>query len=162
MGILSRGRRCSKLEDRSRGEYPCDSHGLDFYPPSLGKSRHLESRPGWFVIAEKLLVDSVDGTKVCHIGHENRRLDYAAKVHARFFKNVLDILHGLSRLLLDTARHEFHRLRVQTELPGYVERLMPNRRLCYVRNLSLLSPEHNTCLIRHYCLIVWTDCRRGR
>ena len=142
MGILSRGRRCSKLEDRSRGPGSCDGHGLDFYPPSLGKSCHLESRPCWFVIAEKLLVDSVDGSKVCHVGHKNRRLNDGATVQAGFFKNVLDILHGPSRLLLNTARHEFHRLRIQTELPGYVKRLLANElevMLCKRLELSLLS-----------------------
>ena len=105
----------------------CDSHGIDFYSSSFWYAGHLERRSSWFVIAKKLLVDPVDGSKVVHVGQENSRLDDSAKVHAGCFKNVLDILHGASRLLLYTAMHEIHRLWIQTKLPRYVQCLMGNQ-----------------------------------
>ena len=39
---------------------------LDFHQHVLGKPGHFDGRPGGLVIAERLLVDAVDGNKVVH------------------------------------------------------------------------------------------------
>ena len=59
-------RYCQHYFNNSRGGGTLPSHTLDFHQHILGESRYFDSRPGRFVIAERLFIDAVDGCKVVH------------------------------------------------------------------------------------------------
>src|SRR5262245_39642065 len=102
------------------GSLVCNA--LHFHLRAQRKAGHAQRRTRRVTPAEEALVDLVEFAPLRDVREHHRALDHVTHRIAVRFERRPDVAHGLPRLLLDAAGHEFERAGPYADLPREVQR----------------------------------------